>query len=221
MGIGERRRREREARRNLILDTARRLFFRDGFQAVTVERIAREAELAKGSLYLHFRGKEEIYVEILLADIEAFHRRIASLDAAGGTAAARLLQVAGLYRDVFLRSPELFRIMMSFQLYPERTALPEDLVRRLRQSMKKNVAVIERIFAQGIDCGEFASRHGPFLCRKAFWGLLNGILSHDLYAAAEEKREERIRATLEAGLDVFMRGMKPGSADGGAAGAAG
>lgn len=209
MGIEERKKREKEERRELILGTARRLFFDEGFQAVTVEKIAREAELAKGSIYLHFCGKEEIYTEILLRDIDAFYQEIASLVSADASAESRLVRLAHVYAALFLRDRELFRILMNFQLYPDRLNLPEDLHRRLIVSMKKNIDVVEKIFEQGVQAGEFNAGPDPFYCRNAFWGMLNGIISHYLYyAAPEEKRGDMIRATLDTGLGVFMKGMR-------------
>lgn len=207
MSITERKQREREMRRSLILDAAKRLFFRDGFQAVTVEAIAREAELSKGSIYLHYRSKEEIYTQILLEEIDAFHQRVVFLETPEAPAAKRLLQFSEIYLELFLHNRELFRIMMNFQLYPDRLTLPEALNERLRQSMKKNIDLIERIFEQGILAGEFAAGSPPFLCRNLYWGLLNGIISHYLFTPAEEKGDERLRAILDAGLAVFMNGL--------------
>ena len=208
MGIEERKKREKEERRDLIVRTAKRLFFEEGFQFVTVEKIAREAELAKGSIYLHFRGKEEIYTQILLRDIDAFYQEIAPLVSADALAESRLVRLAHVYTALFLRDRELFRILMNFQLYPYRLNLPEDLHRSLIVSMKKNIDVVEKIFEQGVQAGEFNARTDLFYCRNAFWGMLNGIISHYLYAAPEEKRGDLIRATLDVGLAVFMRGIK-------------
>ena len=62
-----------------ILKAARRLFFEKGFKTVTVESIARKAELSKGSIYLYYNSKEEIYTQILLSDIDKFHNRISDI----------------------------------------------------------------------------------------------------------------------------------------------
>jgi len=68
--------REKENRRNTILKAARRLFFDRGFKAVTVDSIAAKSEISKGSIYLCFESKEEIYTQILIADNVALYERI-------------------------------------------------------------------------------------------------------------------------------------------------
>ena len=52
MGIVERKEREKEARKNLILDAAERVFQAKSIQNATMDDIAHEAELAKGTIYL-------------------------------------------------------------------------------------------------------------------------------------------------------------------------
>jgi AcrR family transcriptional regulator len=51
--------------RERILETADRLFYRDGFRAVGIDRIIAEAEVAKMSLYKHFASKDELLLAVL------------------------------------------------------------------------------------------------------------------------------------------------------------
>jgi len=70
MGIAERKEREFKRREREILEAALRLFDGDDWQLVTIERIAQEAEIGKGTVYLHFPSKEVIYGRLALD----FHR---------------------------------------------------------------------------------------------------------------------------------------------------
>jgi AcrR family transcriptional regulator len=64
MGINERREREKNERRRAILNSARELILLQGVDQVSMEDIARKAELSKATLYLYFSGKEIIFNEI-------------------------------------------------------------------------------------------------------------------------------------------------------------
>lgn len=64
MGISERKKREKEQRRNDIVDAAEKVFFEKGLNNSTMDEVAEEAELSKGTLYLYFKSKEEIHFEI-------------------------------------------------------------------------------------------------------------------------------------------------------------
>ncbi len=92
MGLEERRRREKEQRRGVIVNAARKLFFEKGFKYVTVDNIAKKSELSKGSIYLYFKSKDEIYTHILFSDIEKFNKKSAHLFQENKSAAELILE---------------------------------------------------------------------------------------------------------------------------------
>ncbi len=64
MGITERKEREKEERRKLILDYTKQLIIEHGVEAVSMQDIAKRAELSKATLYLYFASKEAILEHI-------------------------------------------------------------------------------------------------------------------------------------------------------------
>src|SRR5580658_4373103 len=58
-----------EFRRSEIVAAARKVFAKCGYRCSTVDHIAEQAGIAKGTLYLYFKSKEEIYLTALMADI--------------------------------------------------------------------------------------------------------------------------------------------------------
>ncbi len=208
MGLKERRNRERDNRRNAILKSARRLFFEKGFKSVTVESIAKKAELSKGSIYLYFNSKEEIYTQILLTDIERFHEHFTDLLKNPASASDALRRFARIYVDLFLNDRELFRILMTFMLHTNDMNLPDELSNHIIKCTNRNISIIEEIFKAGIEQGEFPPTINVRLNRNALWGLLNGIISLYLFTGIETKRVEAIQNTLEVGLDTYIRGFK-------------
>jgi AcrR family transcriptional regulator len=88
MGIAERKEREKEQRRNDIIDAAENVFFSKGINLATMDEVAEKAELSKGTLYLYFKSKGDLYLAItqralsLLADMfdEAIKKYNTGLD---------------------------------------------------------------------------------------------------------------------------------------------
>lgn len=208
MGLAERRKREKKNRKNAILKAARGLFFENGFRPVTVESIAKKAELSKGSIYLYFKSKEEIYTQILLSDIDKFHGHFTDILSKSKSAAEAITKYAAIYVDLFLNDRELFRILMTFMLHTNAMDLPETLNSHIIKSTNRNINVVEEIFTYGIERGEFSPLINLRLSRNAFWGLLNGIISLHLFTGTESKRAEGIHNTVKAGLEIYIRGLK-------------
>jgi len=63
--IQVRKERERAAREELILDHAQRLLLKDGFQNFNLDELAEAVEYSKGTLYLHFKTKEDIALAVI------------------------------------------------------------------------------------------------------------------------------------------------------------
>jgi len=72
----KRREREREARRQAILDAAARVFSRKTFYEATLDEIAAEAELAKGTLYNYYKDKQDIFISLVEKRLGEFQERL-------------------------------------------------------------------------------------------------------------------------------------------------
>lgn len=68
MGIKERREREKDQTRTCIMDAARELFASEGYEAVSMRRIAQEIEYSPTAIYVHFADKQTLFREICADD---------------------------------------------------------------------------------------------------------------------------------------------------------
>jgi AcrR family transcriptional regulator len=204
----ERRKKEKENRKNVILKAARKLFFEKGFKSVTVDSIAAKAELSKGSIYLYFESKEEIYVEILIANNIEFHKTIADIFQNESKASDLLLEFARIYVDYFLYDTELFRIFMAFMLRADQMSLTEEQNSNLMRMTNENIRIIGEILQMGYDSGEFSSVINVRQGQNAIWGMLNGIISLYLFTGAPAKRSEKIHTMVKDSLNIFIKGLK-------------
>ncbi len=82
------------AKRQLLLETAWRLFYRDGYRTVGIDTLLAEADLAKMTLYNHFSSKEELIVAVIRKRSEEIMDGLAeAVASAGRSPEARLLAV--------------------------------------------------------------------------------------------------------------------------------
>ena len=208
MVFEEKRKKEKENRKNTILRAARRLFFDRGFKSVTVDNIAAKSEVSKGSIYLCFESKEEIYAQILISDNIALYERIKNFSAAEASASQLLMEFARIYVDYFLNDNELFRILMTFMLQTGQMNLTEKQNTELIRSTNENIKIISEIIQKGIDSGEFSPIGNIRQMQNAIWGMLNGVISLYVFTGNPAKRTERIHSTIRDSLNVFIEGLK-------------
>lgn len=75
MGAKERKERQKTEMRHAILEAALRLFSDDGFDNVTMRKIADEIEYSVGTIYLYFKDRDEIFFELHKMGFEEFFKR--------------------------------------------------------------------------------------------------------------------------------------------------
>jgi AcrR family transcriptional regulator len=103
--------RDKSARRAAILEAARGLFVAGNGGLPSAAEIAAAAGLAKGTVYLYFRTKEEIFIALLLEELQALLAAArATLQSATGDVASRVRAFLQAYLDCVRQHPEVLRL---------------------------------------------------------------------------------------------------------------
>ncbi len=95
-----------------IRDAAMRVVARKGFDHVTVQDIADEAGIAKGTVYLYFKSREDILEKTMTFSFEDFHERIREAIDAGGAFAEVIERVVRTQLEFFEERQEFFRLYL-------------------------------------------------------------------------------------------------------------
>ncbi len=159
MGIPERRKREKEAKRELAIDAAMSIYDKDGYHAITMERIAERSELSRAALYLYFKNKEEILVSAIVAHADYFARVLQELyDSRESIKGDLLEQLWECFRKFYQKDPVTFTAWQYFHQSEMISSLSPELRDILHASGAKVVALQHKIvrYAVGekifIDC---------------------------------------------------------------------
>ncbi|MGH8929695.1 MAG: TetR/AcrR family transcriptional regulator [Egibacteraceae bacterium] len=153
---------EQSARAERILDAAGELLLRIGYRRLTVEDIARRADVGKGTVYLHWRSKQELLAVLLLREIASVMRDV----------------VAGMRRaEVETQLHRVFRaLFIAIMTRPLARALYTRDVETLGKLVAKNVA------------GMRARQETSTVSYDAYLDLLaeHGLLSADIDAKVRD-----------------------------------
>jgi AcrR family transcriptional regulator len=144
MGAKERRQREKEQRRSHILDTARTLLFKKGIDATSMNRIAKNAELSVGTLYLYFKNKESLFAALQEEGLTLLCDTIQEESAKGLTPREKLERAAIAYIDFSEEYRNYFDIINYFLTSPE-IVFPPSLKSRVDEHVARIISAVEDI----------------------------------------------------------------------------
>lgn len=138
-------------RRDLILDAAAGCFNRFGYRRTVVDDIAREVGIAKGSIYLHFKTKEELFLALVEREQAQVHAWITGLMEEPLSCTEKLRRLVREFNTILDTQPVLSRFMTA----PARLELPPELVHRECRDKGFFDEHILRILEHGMGSGEF------------------------------------------------------------------
>ncbi len=183
-----------EFRTKTILEAARAVFARKGFAAALVDDIADEAGIAKGTVYLYFPSKKDIYLAALAQELQRFHEQ--SLEAVNAAEGARnKIRAFGQVGLENCRSHgDFLRIYVS-----EFSNLIEDPSRKpkeLDNIYKKRVSLLTAILEAGIKAGEI-KRVRPAPAAATLFDVLRGMWHRQLLGESGLSPRQQLDFVLE------------------------
>jgi AcrR family transcriptional regulator len=191
----------KEAVKDAILDATDRLLARYGYRKMTVEDIAHEAGIGKGTIYLHFTSKEEVVLSHVDRIVDRLKERLREIGSSNVPAAERLREML------------LTRVMFRFDSIQHYTQSLNDLLSALRPGLLARRAsyfdaeaqIFAEVLTNGRQSGEFdfddeqATAH-------AMLQATNGLLPYSLSTTElGERKEVQQRAADVA--DLILRGL--------------
>jgi len=186
-----------EMTKRLILDAALKTLLEEGVEGFTMDRVAQEAGVAKGTLYLHFKDKEVLLIETIEKGFEPFFSKAETIFNSDQSPDRKLEAFALEGFLFFEQQRQLFNIVMRTKGLGHRRAIEDDapywnLVNKLAQVL--NHGVRDGLF-KAIDttkvAGMIMDAHGALL------------LQH-LVGKSTSNAQEQVKLIV----DVFLNGIR-------------
>ena len=192
----------KETVRESILDATDRLLARFGYRKMTVEDIAAEAGIGKGTIYLHFSSKEEVvlsHVDRIVDRLKQQH--LAVIARSKHTALERIRQM--LLARVLFRFDSIQHYTQS--LNDLLAALRPGLLARRARYFEEEAQIFAEVLREGRASGEFEFDN-DLAAARAMLEATNGLLPYSLSTNELGEREEVERRT-SAIADLLLRGL--------------
>ena len=193
MTVKDRKEREKLARKKAIIDAAREVFFEHGFQATTMDQIAEVAEVSKGSLYLHFPTKEELYVTILIQGLEMLLQRFQKAVQGVKDWETRIRNIGKAYYDFYREERNYSQILFLLQHGEIAPKVSDQVIQTTFEMGLSCLNILCRAIEAGMAKQEIREQNAMELA-VILWGSMNGIiLLHE-----EEEHKKIIPTSLDS-----------------------
>lgn len=185
-----------------VLRAAEKLFAKRGLYPTTIDDIAKEAKLAKGTIYLYFESKEDLFSSVIERKLDALLDRIEEGVKEPASPSQRINATIGIHLKFLEENRDFFKIMQGF---PEhlKEKMEKKLKGRVFEKQSHYIGILTRLIQEAINEGEIK----PLDSRKLAVILMGIVHSLTVYWISQEERGSLSRDASLA-WEVFWKGVR-------------
>jgi AcrR family transcriptional regulator len=207
MGVKERKAREFKRREDDILKMAFTLLSIQEPAQVTMEQIAEKAEIGRGTIYKHFKSKDELYARLIVRRREKLIRKLEQIDSEGIERIPRLLRS---YMEYCLQDKQEYAVHKRCDNHCIRENLGPKLVNELQKQQKRKIDLIKKILVKALG-KEVTESEDLIYYICSVWGMQRGAIDaflenrYEGVELEEKKYFKVVEETFYSGLPIMLR----------------
>ncbi len=155
-----------------IIDAAVIVIAQNGYHQAQVSKIAKQAGVADGTIYLYFQNKEDILISLFKEKMGNFVETLKSKLTGFSTAAEKIYILIETHLKMMTDEPNLAIVL---QLELRQTS--NELRSRINDIMKDYLMIIDSLLEEGMENGEFQKTLEVRLARKVIFGAMDQIVT--------------------------------------------
>ncbi len=211
MGIAERKEREKEERKRLILEQAKYLILERGIPSLSMQDIADAAELSKATLYLYFQSKEAILAAILADSADAFITYVEQRFDPEDNGLQSIRKLWSSYLAFFGESPDLFVLNgIKRFIYPH---IPDNADGESDTNLGKLRELIAKLLERGVRDGTLDPTLKSDRIARIVIMIAMAIVDDVASRPRHELNVRRIQEGMRETFELLLRGLAADGTD--------
>ena len=203
MSTRERKEREKENRRETILEAAEKIMLAKGLHGLNIDLIAQETELAKGTIYLYFKNKEEILSTLSIKARRLLLKEFQKIEQKGISPIEQIKELVRTNYEFYKTSPLYYDLV---SLYEVNNTLIE--TEEMHESGQDISNLIVKIVIEAQENGSLNPNINPQYFSFCIWGMTVGVFQ--LVKVRGAWMNEKMNISEENLLDTFMETLENG-----------
>lgn len=203
MGITERKEREREEMRELILVAAQKVFLENGYEKTSIRAIADIIEYSPATIYLYYKDKNELFLALHTTAFQKLMVEFAAV-AVIPDPFERLVELGRRYIKFAIENPELYDLMFVIRAPMEALACKEEIW----EDGMRSFDFLKLIVAECIKAGYFKGEEDIDITCTTIWSFMHGMMALYLKDRMKMFIDEDVMDRIENSFRQFVEMMK-------------
>lgn len=199
MGIAERKLRQKEEMKSSILEAAWKLVQQDGWQSLSIRKIADAIEYSVPVIYYHFENKEAILLEFTREGFQLLTQKVSEARDETDQVDQQLMRMGKAYRDFAFGNVEYYQLMFGLGIP---TCDMVNSIEEVKAFSNTLIEVVQKAIAQSND-----PEADYWLKFHTYWSILHGLVSIQMIGD-QGKYDPRNELVLQDAITGFIGTLK-------------
>jgi AcrR family transcriptional regulator len=200
------RNRHGQQRREAILAAGRQVFDACGYAAATMDAVAAQAGISKGSIYNYFQNKQDLFIQVIDRSVSPERAAMRALTEQPIPAAEKLNRIIDRWVELRDYGRDIGRLILEFWATAARDEQEGELTGLLQRLHGEWAELLEGVIAQGIREGRFSASVNPELAAALYQALTDGMMIHTIMDIGVRIDAELIEAVKRGVLAALAAG---------------
>lgn len=210
MSLDQRREREKQDRRDSILDAAEKVFFTRGFEKSSMDEIARTAQLSRALLYVYFKDKAAILRGLMLRAVKALRDRFAAAVQQADRGAEQISNIGRAYYRFSIEEPNYFDLLTQATAF-EHLAEEDEHSEAVQACGIEAMTLMVEALRKGVADGSLSSERvaDPLLTAYFLRGAVHGVIMQGSKSVEIDPARPDLEALVDYTLHMLTQSMRP------------
>jgi len=174
-----------------------------------MDEVAEEAELSKGTLYLYFKSKEELYLAINTRGLAIMEKMFLEGAKQGNTGLEKVDLIGDAYSKFYQKYPDYFDAMIYYDLNEINLDKNAACAQECHQHAMRALEIVAEAIAAGIKDGTIRSDLNPMHAAMVLWGHSTGMIQIMSRKGGhlQEEHKVNIQDVMDLSGDMLRRSL--------------
>lgn len=176
----------KEDKHKKIIETAEKLFFENNYEEVSMSKIAKEAGMAKGTLYLYFSSKKDLYYSVVVRALDIIENVIRKNVGKAKNGLEKVVSMGKSYIEFYNEYPDYYTLIANYESQKAKLSTEDPLVKLSYGKSEQIFEYLKKSIQVGIEDKTIREDIDPEKFSMVLWSQTTGMvqqvkLREDLY----------------------------------------
>lgn len=166
----------KEDKYNKIIETAEKLFFENNYEEVSMSKIAKNAGIAKGTLYLYFSSKQDLYFSIVVKALDIIEDTIKKNVSKAKNGLEKVVSMGRGYIEFYNDYPDYYSLIADYEGQKAKISTEDPLVKLSYSKSKQLFDYLKKLIQLGIKDKSIRKDIDPEKFAMVLWSQTTGLV---------------------------------------------